>query len=1171
MNGRRLSVVVMFVVLASTTISSVCADGIRIDVTAGKHEVTDWVAEVTLDLAAAAKLLDVKGRPDRVAVFELQTSGAGAVTVPQQVAEGVWVQAEEKTTATRTVPVPTQVDKAGGAGLYTVAWRLPGKLAAGARRRFLIRFGIARQPVVEDNPIRVDTDENTAAITNGDIVLEHHRLGGGMITAVTVAGAKAHFPWLDKIYDGRIYSLARHAATRMDVVAAGPLRATIESESRFLDAGESPASKVRAIYRFTTYAGLPFTIVDGLVIQDFAHQWRSVSFMEIKIDDAGLTHYWADRDGRGEMQHTGTTHDGNAWAAAYNDKILIAECATVNPFVYDGPPRGYPSYVKTASASMTDLRRPCKGALVWGAGPKAAEDGTVQLWSSVLADPPKVNITFDVLGDRVAAIEQALEERADARDDLSGAAWAQAHVALTIGRVQASIARDSLAAGRFGETLEAIESCEQALTAGAGDAELAEEGDTQAGTVQGYPYLGNDKAVFVFAKPENGAGLLGVFDRDTGWEFLKADPKRAPLWRISVKRRKGGAGYENVASPCEVEAEADDAGGLLRFRWSKGVAVDLQARLPAGESLLRMRLEAKTKSRTAGLVNVTFPVIEDVLPLTPDARDDRVIETWGIGEALPSPLVSGKVCHSRNPSGLQFSALYADGLGLYVAEEDGETRRKELTWTPDSDSRTLDFTISHAVRDWGSKRFVDEYQSPGDIVMGPFHGDWYDAARLYRKWALTAPWCAKGPIYEREDYPKWLLTAPYWCIDGLSQEQDVRRVEATHELYELPITVCHTTSWWFAPVQTDREPEYFPPTLGSEGFTRTVRELQEKGIRIVCSTNGWNWDQDTESYVTQEAEKSAILSSAGNIYSVGGIGGPGATMIGMCPATELWRQTMLDVSKELIGRYGVDGIYYDFLTFNVSDCYNKAHGHAIGGGDYWSKAVHGFYELMRTEGRKLSDDCMLTGEGVAEFCIDVLDTFLVGGQSNRTPLFLAVYHGYTNIYGGEIDKVTDPPLVGRGWLWGRQNGWNNREYSITGTPMGDYYKKLLKCRWEFATPYLGYGEMLRLPRVEGDLPEISVVGDRGPFTVPAVEGSAWKAPDGSIGVFLLNYDDKPHTFTWHMDLGETGIDRSRTLTVSRWTQEKGLTALKEMSGGAVKETMSLEPWGLAALKMEVKP
>ena len=89
--------------------------------------------------------------------------------------------------------------------------------------------------------------------------------------------------------------------------------------------------------------------------------------------------------------------------------------------------------------------------------------------------------------------------------------------------------------------------------------------------------------------------------------------------------------------------------------------------------------------------------------------------------------------------------------------------------------------------------------------------------------------------------------------------------------------------------------------------------------------------------------------------------------------------------------------------------------------------------------------------------------------------------------------------------------------------------------------------------------------------IPAVEGSAWKAPDGTIGVFFLNYDDKPHDFNWSTDLSETGIDAEKKLALSRWTPDDGLMPIKQIRGGLVKETMSIDPWGLIALKLEVKP
>ena len=1161
-------VVLVSMVSVSLVLGQVSPDakGIRVDVTAGKHEVTDWVAEATLDLVAVAQLLAVDGLPDRVAVCELDTSGnAGA-------------------------RVASQVDRSRDTNLFTIAWRVSGTLDAGESRKFVIRFDIDGEPVAQERPMRVETDENTVTITNGDISLQHHRAGGGLISSVTVGQATAPLSWHDRLHDGRSYYFAKHDASRMDAAARGPLRAMIETQGEFLlvksvmtksgpmavdggAAGKSAASRPRATYRFTTYAGLPFTTVEALITQDFAHQW-GMAFIEILTGNAGFTHYKTDKIVMGEQRaggkltQRGKLFDGREWAAAYNDNVLVATCASASPGVYDGGGGFYVGYLRSGTMPMTGLRHPWKAALIWGAGPKALEDRTVQRWSKILADPPKVRITFEALEERLTIVEHAFEEREDALAALSGEAWARGHVSVTVGRVQAAIARQKLLSGSFGEALDALEVCEQFLAAEAGEVDLVTKGTIQAGTVQGYPYLGNAKAVFLWAKPQDGAGLISIFDRISKRELLKVDAKQAPLWQISVKRHEGGKGYENTGTSCDVKADVDEKEGRLRFRWSEGIVVEVEARLESSEPLLRSRLRAKTQG-DSGLQTVTFPKIRDIMPLSPEAQRDKLLETWGLGWEVPSPLVSGRVSYGRSPAGMQFAAVHGDGLGLYVAEEDGQTHRKEITWTPDKDTQTLDFAIAHPVLNWGGESFVEEYESPGDIVIGPFHGDWYDAARLYRKWALTAPWCSKGPIYEREDYPKWLLTAPYWSIDGLGSDKDVRRIEATHEFYGLPLTVNFTCQWSRSHGNGNRQPEFFPPRLGSEGLKRTVQEFRERGIRTVHWVSGWLCDQGTEYYQAKDAaNKGAIIGPTGQVHLIGGYGAPYS---GMCPASKLWRQTMLDVSKELIGRYGASGMYYDFLTFNVTDCYNKEHAHAICGGDYWARGVHGFYELMRTEGKKLDPEAMFTGEGVGEFCIDVLDTFLCGGQSKGTPLFPAVYHGYTNVFGGEVNKVASPVLVGRGWLWGRQNGWHNMENHLVDKPLGNYYKKLLKCRWEFGTPYLGYGEMLRLPRVEGDLPSVTAEGGQGPFTVSAVEGSAWKAPDGSLGIFFLNYDGKPHGFTWSIDLAETGIDASQKLALSRWTQEKGLTPVKDINGGVVRETMPIEPWGIIALKMEVKP
>ena len=138
--------------------------------------------------------------------------------------------------------------------------------------------------------------------------------------------------------------------------------------------------------------------------------------------------------------------------------------------------------------------------------------------------------------------------------------------------------------------------------------------------------------------------------------------------------------------------------------------------------------------------------------------------------------------------------------------------------------------------------------------------------------------------------------------------------------------------------------------------------------------------------------------------------------------------------------------------------------------------------------------------------------------------------------------------------------------------MGSYYRDLLRCHVEFARPYLGYGEMLRPPKIEGDLPVLPgspCAQYGGAFQSRAVEGSAWRAYDGTVGIFFLNYDgEKEHEFTWTTDLNEfAGLDGSKKLKVTRWSVEEEEEAIAVWEGGVVKKTMTIRPLGMIALKL----
>jgi len=240
------------------------------------------------------------------------------------------------------------------------------------------------------------------------------------------------------------------------------------------------------------------------------------------------------------------------------------------------------------------------------------------------------------------------------------------------------------------------------------------------------------------------------------------------------------------------------------------------------------------------------------------------------------------------------------------------------------------------------------------------------------------------------------------------------------------------------------------------------------------------------------------------------------------------------------------------------------------------------YGHIRHELKQINPEVMLTGEDNAEFVIDLLDTALsLGGVGVKAPVFQAVYHGYTLVYGGTGNRNPAHPGIGRWWLLGNQNGWHDYEGVFVEALKGNtkyesykrnaqYYRKLLHCHYKFARPYLAYGEMLRPPTITG-IPTITSRDGNGPYTVPVVEGSTWRAPDGSVGIFFLNYDkEQAHEFSWSVDLGEgADWDKAHRLRLYQWAEDEGLQPVTDIRGGQLTRRARIEPWGLIALKIEV--
>jgi hypothetical protein len=90
---------------------------------------------------------------------------------------------------------------------------------------------------------------------------------------------------------------------------------------------------------------------------------------------------------------------------------------------------------------------------------------------------------------------------------------------------------------------------------------------------------------------------------------------------------------------------------------------------------------------------------------------------------------------------------------------------------PPSDSQSTDTCGSFAGLRWlhfpqNSLQPVHRWTMPYDVILAGFEGDWFDAAMIYRRWALNhSVWAQAGNLTTRSadaSYPSWLLQAPLW-------------------------------------------------------------------------------------------------------------------------------------------------------------------------------------------------------------------------------------------------------------------------------------------------------------------------------------------------------------------------------------------------------------------------
>lgn len=607
---------------------------------------------------------------------------------------------------------------------------------------------------------------------------------------------------------------------------------------------------------------------------------------------------------------------------------------------------------------------------------------------------------------------------------------------------------------------------------------------------------------------------------------------------------------------------------VLTFTWreldiaeEKGVLdVTVRVVLPAGSAASRWTIEMDNRSRYYGLWQVHFPYLATVCPRgTADVLQPR--GNWG-GTLIRHSETALNAAYPSAACPVQFMAFMRDRAGLYLAAHDDGARAKELRITSEQDATFTTYAENMGVP--GS-----DVAAPFPFIVGAYTGDWWEAARLYRRWTVQQTWTRRGWIRERTDFPELFRNMGLWMLLSGPVESVEPVMLRAAELCDVPIGV-HWYNWHQIPFDNSY-PEYFPT---KEGFADAVRRLTARGQLVMPYINGRLWDQDIPSFPA-EGRAGACRQPSQEVYTE--VYGSGRKLSPMCPATTLWQDRVNEICRRLIEECGVNGIYLDQIgAARPRICFDAAHGHPLGGGRHW---VDGYRVMLdRAKALAAAKGVTLTTENTAEPYMDNIDGYLAWVQRNDTdvPLLPAVYSGYTIYFTSPQDPKDDLTgfcmAQGRDFLWGCQLGWN-AGWILEETHRAKLEFQLELCRIRrTAADFLVYGELLDEIRPTRPLPTVTASWFRRKehsATLPAVQGTFWRSGAGHLGVFLVNYTDTAREicYTLSPDQWLGGGMKENTWLIARITG-RGQAPWQLVEGDAVVRTDLLQPRECVAFSIQ---
>jgi hypothetical protein len=686
------------------------------------------------------------------------------------------------------------------------------------------------------------------------------------------------------------------------------------------------------------------------------------------------------------------------------------------------------------------------------------------------------------------------------------------------------------------------------------------------------------------------------------------DPSRAlaesEFWRLeffAAGSRQTLSSRKALEFSYDFEVENGGA-GRLEITWRKfllegaelPLKVQITLTLPPQSPLVfaRANLQIPPELDLAGM-NFFFPHFPGLSLPEPEAP--ALFLPWQEGLLISAPVAAlpqPQTWHYPGELAMQFTGLqFRSRRGcLYLAAQDAAGRVKGVRAGSDGrgefDLSLLNFPLPVEAGTW---------EVPYELAFGWLIGDWLEAARHYRSWAIRQSWAPEVvlPVTEsglarrpRETEPRY---HGCWLLNRKPSQEALASALALQRVTNGPIRLLW--QWWHDCPGDAKYPDYLPPRESAEKLSQTLARFKEAGIRAWMGIDGVAASLRSRSWQSERLADQAALTESGGFWEIEENPFTEENLVAMCPADGQWPARLKAIGDSL-GKLGGAGLWLQRLPSARYRCFAEAHPHQAGGGDYRSR------ELLALVGGAVASE-------PAELYLRELRASITFGTSleragrpagvagdswEPIPLRQAVYApalSGVGLVGPLANHYPYDPLwsqlppsprtqeilllqgdysrqfcleAARSLLWGLQPGLVDYESVLMEDPLSlrklAFFRTILQVN--ATETALARGEFLGDIATESEFQEVdflvnhlySLPGERRVFSrkVPLVQISAWKGREGRLMLIIVNLSEEESEFSCQLPLYRLGISAPKKVY--------GLTFSPELGGSQAVLTLS---------------